>query len=184
MSEYTIVDDIPSITEPPTQSTPSSVVAQIMSALPSRRALLKGLFVAATTAMLVPLEWIYTQRKASADASGPETEYTYCVKSYEKLENNWPADGLRICTGGDYIGSFPCDHDGYHREFVSYHDQDRIYTSNRINSCYGRNAWRWLHKESNRNYRCSDAWTTIWKADQGPDEDPYYEGPTIAACKL
>jgi hypothetical protein len=170
------INDIPSAAEPPPDARPSSVVARIRDLRPSRRTVLKGLFVAAAAAALVPLDWYLEHRQAHADGDGPRTEYMECEKGgYDEERNNWPSGEPAMCIGGFRRGSFPCSN-GWHREghYTEPDDDGAQITSTRMaTNCHGRNAWRW------KNVRCSDAMTTFnW------DDGDEYTGKTIAVCGI
>lgn len=170
-----IPTDIPSAIEPPADARPSEIVARIRDLRPSRRTVLKGLFIAAAAATLVPLDWYLARRQAHA-ADGPRTEYMECEKGgYDEERNNWPKGGTAMCIGGFRRGSFPCSK-GWHREgdFTDPDDDGAQITSTRhATNCHGRNAWRW------KSVRCSDALTSIsW------DDGDEYTGMTIAVCKV
>ncbi|MGI5129173.1 hypothetical protein ACQEVB_20375 [Pseudonocardia sp. CA-107938] len=169
------IDDIPSAAEPPPDARPSSVVARIRDLRPSRRTVLKGLFVAAAAASLVPLDWYLARRQAHAAGDGPRTEFMECEEGgYDEERNNWPSGGSPMCIGGFRRGSFPCK-GGWHREGEFRDDDDTatVTSTRAATNCHGRNAWRW------KSVRCSDAMTTIsW------DDGDEYTGKTIAVCGI
>ncbi|MFC5994405.1 hypothetical protein ACFQE5_09305 [Pseudonocardia hispaniensis] len=174
----TRLDDIPTLGAPPAEARPSAVVARIRSYRPSRRAVLRGLVIAAAAGALVPLDWLLSRRGATAapeggTARGDRSEFMSCMpESYDEESNNWWVAGPAVCYGGWRRGSYPCS-EGYHRE-GEYSSRDEMYLSTRLASnCDGRNAWRW------HGYRCSDAVTTA-RFDDGAE----YTGLTIAACAL
>jgi hypothetical protein len=169
----TALEAIPTTSEAPAQARPSAVVARLRGYRPNRRTVLRALFVGAAAATLVPFDWYFTRREASAAAAGNKSEYGTCKPaSYDEEANNWHEGGEAVCYGGWKRGSFPCDA-GYHRE-GTYSDAGVDYESTRLaTNCHGRNAWRW------KSYRCSDAVTTGTFPD-GSD----YTGVTIAACTL
>lgn len=170
-------DEIPTAAQPPSDATPSAVVARIRSIRPGRRAVVRGLVIAAAAAALVPLDWYLTRREAVAAPPSTEgddkSEHLGCKpESYREEADNWPSTGTALCYGGWRRGGFPCA-DGYHRE-GSYNDGPDVFESTRVTkTCHGRNAWRW------KGFRCSDATTSVVYAD-GTE----YRGITIAACPL
>ncbi|MBY8871117.1 hypothetical protein K7640_04565 [Micromonospora sp. PLK6-60] len=164
---------IPSADTAPAGAAPSTLVAALRSASPPRRLIFKGLLASAMASALVPLDWFIERR--AARAAGPTSEFTSCSpSSYTEQAANWWS-GPAICYGGWRRGSYPCA-SGYHFEgFRSYSDEG--YTSNRVTTCGGRNAWRWTY--SGRSYRCSDANTTcVWNSGER------YTALTIAQCGL
>lgn len=178
----TRLHDIPTTGAPPAEARPSEIVALIRSYRPNRRAVLRGLIIAATASVLVPMDWWLTRRAAAAadDGSGgggggSTSEYGSCMpESYDEEANNWFAGGTAVCYGGWRRGSYPCS-GGYHRE-GSFSDSGsgESYNSTRLAAnCHGRNGWRW------HGYRCSDGYTTVTFADGSE-----YDGVTIAACAL
>ncbi|MDN5860216.1 MAG: hypothetical protein L0H84_16520 [Pseudonocardia sp.] len=175
------LSDIPSATEPTADARPSEIVARIRDLRPSRRTVLKGLFVAAAAAALVPLDWYLARRQAHAD-DGPRSEFMECEDGgYDEERNNWPEGGQAMCVGGFRRGSFPCS-DGWHREGEYTVDGDdsgddsgdeQIVSTRHATNCNGRNAWRW------KSVRCSDALTTVYW-----DDGDEYTGVTIAVCSV
>ncbi|GAA0934277.1 hypothetical protein [Nonomuraea longicatena] len=174
------LDLIPSANDAPEEFAPSRVRASITTLTPRRRTMLKGMLVAASTAALAPLDWALSKR--AAWAAGPTSEWTRsnCRDAYSsgygEQRNNWWVGGPAACFGGWRMGSYPCNSNKRHFEgWRGYHDEG--YTSNRITTCVGRNAWRWT--ASGNVYRCSDANTmVVWNSGER------YTALTISACRL
>ncbi|MDX3104764.1 hypothetical protein [Nonomuraea angiospora] len=174
------LDQIPSLHDAPHEVAPSRVRSAIALTPTARRTVLKGLFVAISTAALVPFEWALSRR--AANAVGPTSEWTATncrdgyPNGYGEQANNWWTGGYSTCFGGWRRGSYPCNSNQRHFEgFRSYSDEG--YTSNRVTTCSGRNAWRWTAGGS--LYRCSDAnTTTVWNSGER------YTALTIAKCAL
>jgi hypothetical protein len=173
------LDRIPSAQEAPRDAVPSTVRAAIAREPARRRTVVKGMIVALAGAALVPFDWALSRRAAHA---GPSTEWTAANCSdgypggYGEGANNWWAGGPAVCFGGWRMGGFPCDGAKFHFEgWRGYGDEG--YTSNRVTTCAGRNAWRWT--AGGGTYRCSDATTTtVWNSGES------YTALTIAACLL
>ncbi|MFF5205634.1 hypothetical protein [Streptosporangium sp. NPDC000396] len=172
------LDLIPSTEAAPADATPSLVRRLIPNPPVSRRTLVKGLVVSAIAATVVPFEWFLSRRAANA---GPTSEWTASNCSdgypggYGEGYNNWWSDGRAVCFGGWRMGSYPCS-GGFHFEGWRGYD-DEGYTSSRVTTCSGRNAWRWTAYST--LYRCSDANTFVrW------NDGDSYTGLTIAMCRV
>lgn len=136
--------------------------------VPNRRTALRMLFVGITTAALVPFEWLYSKRTASA--AGPTSEFTNAgcnppyTSGYTEQTNSYGVPSGAQCFGGIRRSGLLCS-SGRHREGVFTPVSGETFTSNRIDTSCGaptpgyRNAWRWTSQGT--VYRCSDATSTI-----------------------
>lgn len=173
------LDAIPSWDTPPETGAAPSKVKERAPRSASRRTIMKGLAVGAMAATLAPFDWVLSKR--AAHAVGPTSEWGSCRIYTSEMSNNWWSNGYAACVGGWRRGSYPCNSNDRHKEGTYGNPGiDEAYSSYRITSCDGRNAWLWTHASSGNVYRCSDATTRTTFYPAGTSRTDL----TIARCYL
>lgn len=141
----------------------STVLADLKSARPNRRGVLKGVALSGLTVGATALSVGPGASPAAAETSPTGLagwDRNDCSDAYrygygEQRDNSGNYVNLKgACFGGSHIGSNYCDAQGWHRA-----DSEGTKTFRPVTgSCAGKNSWRWT--VDGVTYRCSDGRTT------------------------